>query len=113
MEKKIIKTAQELFDAEVKVSGAKFIDEVADIHYYYVENEDNAHLYMYNEVSNSYDLAIFPKSEVLIKSHPLEFATSVSPILDTQDANELFNKIIADGDKDFENMYYYHICFWS
>lgn len=110
MEKKIIKTAKELFDAEVKVSGAKYIDEVADIHYYYVENEDNAHLYMADEVNKSYDLAIFPKAHIFIKAHPFEFATSVSPMLDAEYANELFKKIIADGDKDFENMY--NFCYY-
>lgn len=104
MEKKIIKTAKELFDAEVKAMGAKYIDEVADIHYYYVENENNARLYMANEVNNSYDLSIFPKADVFLKSHPYEFVTVVSPILNADNANELFRKLTDAGEKDFENI---------
>lgn len=110
MEKKIIKTAKELFDAEVKATGAKYIDEVADIHYYYVENEDNAHLYMADEVNKSYELAIYPKADVFLKSHPYEFVTIVSPILDAENANELFRKLTDAGEKDFENIY--NFCYY-
>lgn len=110
MEKKIIKTAKELFDAEVKAMGAKYIDEVADIHYYYVENEDNAHLYMADEVNKSYELAIFPKADAFLKSHPYEFVTVVSPILDADNANELFRKLTDAGEKDFENIY--NFCYY-
>lgn len=104
MEKKIIKTAEELFDAEVKATGAKYIDEVANIHFYYVENENNARLYIANEVDNSYDLSIFPKADVFLKSHPYEFVTVVSPILNADNANELFRKLTEAGEKDFENI---------
>lgn len=104
MEKKIIKTAEELFDAEVKTMGAKYIDEVANIHFYYVENENNARLYIANEVNNSYDLSIFPKADVFLKSHPYEFVTVVSPILNADNANELFRKLTDAGEKDFENI---------
>ena len=104
MEKKIIKTAKELFDAEVKATGAKYIDEVADIHFYYVENENNARLYIANEVDNSYDLSIFPKADVFLKSHPYEFVTVVSPILNADNANKLFKELTDAGEKDFENI---------
>lgn len=104
MEKKIIKTAEELFDAEVKATGAKYIDEVANIHFYYVENENNARLYIANEVNNSYELSIFPKADVFLKSHPYEFVTIVSPILNADNANELFRKLTDTGEKDFENI---------
>lgn len=104
MEKKIIKTAEELFDDEVKATGAKYIDEVANIHFYYVENENNARLYIANEVDNSYDLSIFPKADVFLKSHPYEFVTVVSPILNADNANELFRKLTEAGEKDFENI---------
>lgn len=104
MEKKIIKTAEELFDAEVKATGAKYIDEVANIHFYYVENENNARLYIANEVDNSYELSIFPKADVFLKSHPYEFVTIVSPILNADNANELFRKLTDTGEKDFENI---------
>lgn len=104
MEKKIIKTAEELFDAEVKATGAKYIDEVANIHFYYVENENNARLYIANEVDNSYELSIFPKADVFLKSHPYEFVTIVSPILNADNANELFRKLTDAGEKDFENI---------
>lgn len=110
MDKKIIKTAKQLFDAEVKESGAKYIDEVADIHFYYVENENNARLYMADEVNNSYDLAIFPKASSLIKAHPFEFSTTVSPILDAEDANKLFWELTAEGEKDFEGIY--NFCYY-
>lgn len=104
MEKKIIKTAKELFDAEVKAMGAKYIGEVAEIHFYYVENENNARLYMANEVSLSYELAIFPKADAFLKAHPYEFVTVVSPILDADNTNELFRKLTDKGEKDFENI---------
>lgn len=104
MEKKIIKTAKELFDAEVKAMGAKYIDEVAEIHFYYVENENNARLYMADEVSLSYELAIFPKADAFLKAHPYEFVTVVSPILDADNTNELFRKLTDTGEKDFENI---------
>lgn len=104
MENKIIKTAEELFDAEVKATGAKYIDEVANIHFYYVENENNARLYIADEVDNSYDLSIFPKADVFLKSHPYEFVTVVSPILNADNANELFRKLTEAGEKDFENI---------
>ena len=104
MEKKIIKTAEELFDAEVKATGAKYIDEVANIHFYYVENENNARLYIANDVNNSYELSIFPKADVFLKSHPYEFVTTVSPILNADNANELFRKLTDTGEKDFENI---------
>ena len=104
MEKKIIKTAKELFDAEAKASGAKYIDEVAEIHFYYVENENNARLYMADEVSLSYELAIFPKADAFLKAHPYEFVTVVSPILDADNTNELFRKLTDTGEKDFENI---------
>lgn len=110
MEKKIIKTAKELFDAEVKATGAKYIDEVADIHFYYVENENNARLYMADEINSSYDLAIFPKAYVFLKSHPYEFVTAVSPILNADNANELFRKLTDTGEKDFENIY--NFCYY-
>lgn len=110
MEKKIIKTAKELFDAEVKAMGAKYIDEVADIHFYYVENENNARLYMADEVNKSYDLAIFPKADAFLKAHPYEFVTVVSPILDADDTNELFRKLTDTGEKDFENIY--NFCYY-
>lgn len=110
MDKKIIKTAKQLFDAEVLVSGAKYIDEVADIHFHYVENENNARLYMADEVNNSYDLAIFPKASVFLKSHPFEFSTTVSPILDAGDANKLFWELTAEGEKDFEGIY--NFCYY-
>ena len=110
MEKKIIKTAKELFDAEVKATGAKYIDEVADIHYYYVENENNARLYMADEINSSYELAIFPKADVFLKSHPYEFVTTVSPILNADNANELFRKLTDAGVKDFENIY--NFCYY-
>ena len=104
MEKKIIKTAEELFDAELKAMGAKFIDEVADIHYYYVEIGDKAYLFMANEVNNSYDISIFPKADAFLKAHPYEFVTVVSPILDADNTNELFRKLTDTGEKDFENI---------
>lgn len=104
MEKKIIKTAKELFDAEVKATGAKYIDEVANIHFYYVENENNARLYIANEVDNSYDLSIFPKADVFLKSHPYEFVTVVSPILNADNANKLFKELTDAGEKNFENI---------
>ena len=104
MEKKIIKTAEELFDAEVKATGAKYIDEVANIHFYYVENENNARLYIANEVDDSYDLSIFPKADVFLKSHPYEFVTVVSPILNADNANKLFKELTDAGEKDFENI---------
>ena len=110
MEKKIIKTAKELFDAEVKATGAKYIDEVADIHFYYVENENNARLYMADEINSSYDLAIFPKADVFLKSHPYEFVTAVSPILNADNANELFRKLTDTGEKNFENIY--NFCYY-
>lgn len=110
MEKKIIKTAKELFDAEVKAMGAKYIDEVADIHFYYVENENNARLYMADEINSSYELSIFPKADVFLKSHPYEFVTVVSPILDADNANELFRKLTDTGEKDFENIY--NFCYY-
>ena len=110
MEKKIIKTAKELFDAEVKAMGAKYIDEVADIHFYYVENENNARLYMADEINSSYDLAIFPKADVFLKSHPYEFVTVVSPILNADNANELFRKLTDARVKDFENIY--NFCYY-
>lgn len=105
MEKKIVKTAKELFDAEVKELGAKFIDDVAGIHFYYVENENNARLYMANEVNNSYDLAIFPKAKDFLKAHPFEFITSLAPILDRFYVNELFRELTEEGKDNFE-----HIC---
>lgn len=104
MEKKIIKTAKELFDADVKAMGAKYIDEVAEIHFYYVENENNARLYMADEVNNSYELAIFPKADAFLRAHPYEFVTIVSPILDADNTNELFRKLTDTGEKDFENI---------
>lgn len=110
MDKKIIKTAKQLFDAEVLVSGAKYIDEVADIHYYYVEIDDKAYLFMADEVNLSYDLAIFPKSSVFLKSHPFEFSTTVSPILDAGDANKLFLELTAEEEKDFEGIY--NFCYY-
>ena len=105
MEKKIIKTAMQLFDAEVKELGAKFIDEIANIHFYYVENENNARLYMADEVNNLYDLAIFPKAKDFLKAHPFEFITSLAPILDRFYVNELFRDITNAGDEDFQNIY--------
>lgn len=110
MEKKIIKTAKELFDAEVKAMGAKYIDEVANIHFYYVENENNARLYMADEVNNSYDLSIFSKADVFLKSHPYEFVTTVSPILNADNANKLFKELTDAGEKDFENIY--NFCYY-
>ena len=110
MEKKIIKTAKELFDAEVKATGAKYIDEVADIHFYYVENENNARLYMADEINSSYELSIFPKADVFLKSHPYEFVTVVSPILNADNANELFRKLTDTGEKNFENIY--NFCYY-
>ena len=110
MEKKIIKTAKELFDAEVKATGAKYIDEVADIHFYYVENENNARLYMADEINSSYELAILPKADVFLKAHPYEFVTTVSPILNAENANELFRKLTDAGEKDFENIY--NFCYY-
>ena len=110
MEKKIIKTAKELFDAEVKATGAKYIDEVADIHFYYVENENNARLYMADEINSSYELSIFPKADVFLKSHPYEFVTVVSPILNADNANELFRKLTDTGQKNFENIY--NFCYY-
>lgn len=110
MEKKIIKTAKELFDAEVKAMGAKYIDEVANIHFYYVENENNARLYIANEVDNSYDLSIFPKADVFLKSHPYEFVTVVSPILNADNANKLFKELTDAGEKNFENIY--NFCYY-
>lgn len=110
MEKKIIKTAKELFDAEVKATGAKYIDEVADIHYYYVEIDDKAYLFMADEINSSYDLSIFPKADVFLKSHPYEFVTTVSPILNADNANELFRKLTDTGEKDFENIY--NFCYY-
>ena len=110
MEKKIIKTAKELFDSEVKATGAKYIDEVADIHFYYVENENNARLYMADEINSSYELAILPKADVFLKAHPYEFVTTVSPILNAENANELFRKLTDAGEKDFENIY--NFCYY-
>lgn len=110
MEKKIIKTAKELFDAEVKATGAKYIDEVADIHFYYVENENNARLYMADEINSSYDLAIFPKADAFLKAHPFEFATSVSPILNAENANKLFKELTDAREKSFENTY--NFCYY-
>lgn len=104
MEKKIIKTAKELFDAEVKAMGAKHICEVVGIHYYYVEIDDKAYLFKANEVNNSYDLSIFPKADAFLKAHPYEFVTVVSPILDADNTNELFRKLTDTGEKDFENI---------
>lgn len=110
MEKKIIKTAKELFDAEVKAMGAKYIDEVANIHFYYVENENNARLCMADEVNNSYDLSIFPKADVFLKSHPYEFVKTVSPILNADNTNKLFKELTDAGEKNFENIY--NFCYY-
>lgn len=110
MEKKIIKTAKELFDAEVKAMGAKYIDEVADIHYYYVEIDDKAYLFMADEVNSSYDLAIFPKADAFLKAHPYEFVTTVSPILNAENANKLFKELTDAGEKNFENIY--NFCYY-
>lgn len=110
MEKKIIKTAKELFDAEVKVSGAKYIDEVADIHYYYVENEDNAHLYMADEVNKSYDLAIFEKAHVFIKAHIFEYMEAMKGMLENDKAQILFDNVICGVEHDFQ--YLHNFCYY-
>lgn len=110
MDKKIIKTAKQLFDADIEASGAKYIDEVANIHFYYVENENNARLYMADEVNNSYDLAIFPKAKDFLKAHPFEFITSLAPILDNFYVNELFRDITNAGEDDFQNIY--NFCYY-
>lgn len=110
MEKKIIKTAKELFDAEVKVSGAKYIDEVADIHYYYVENEDNAHLYMADEVNKSYDLAIFPKAYVFVKDHIFEYTEAMKGMLENDKAQTLFNNLTCGAEHEFQALY--NFCYY-
>ena len=110
MQKKIIKTAKELFEAEVEASGAKYIDEVADIDFYYVENENNALLYMADEFNDSYDLAIFPKADAFLKAHPFEFATTVSHTMNAGHANELFSELTAEGEKEFEGIY--NFCYY-
>lgn len=110
MVKKIIKTAKQLFDADVEASGAKYIDEVADIHFYYVEKENNARLYMADEVNNSYDLAIFQKADDFLKAHPFEFATTVSNTMNAGHANKLFRDLTAEGEKDFEGIY--NFCYY-
>lgn len=110
MEKKIIKTAKELFDAEVRVSGVKYIDEVADIHYYYVENEDNAHLYMADEVNKSYDLAIFEKAHVFIKAHIFEYMEAMKGMLENDKAQTLFNNLTCGAEHEFQALY--NFCYY-
>lgn len=110
MTKKIIKTAKQLFDADVEASGAKYIDEVADIHFYYVENENNALLYMADEFNDSYDLAIFPKADAFLKAHPFEFATTVSHTMNAGHANKLFRELTAEGEKEFYGIY--NFCYY-
>lgn len=111
MQKKIIKTAKELFEADVKSSGAKYIGVVADIHFYYVENENNAHLYFADDVNNSYDLAIFPKAKDFLKAHPYEFATTVSSTLDAKNADDLFGDVTDEDKGNFENIYnFFYYC---
>lgn len=116
MEKKIIKTAKELFDAEVKAMGAKYIDEVAGIHYYYLE-DNVAYLYSANEEGESYDLAIFPKVKDFLKAHSFEFIKTLCDttkdecgIIKSKDANKLFDVLTNDGEKDFETIY--NFCYY-
>lgn len=117
MEKKIIKTAKELFDAEVKAMGAKYIDEVAGIHYYYLEDDNVAYLYSANEEGESYDLAIFPKVKDFLKAHSFEFIKTLCDttkdecgIIKSKDANKLFDVLTNDGEKDFETIY--NFCYY-
>lgn len=117
MEKKIIKTAKELFEAEVKASGAKYIDEVADIHYYYLEGDNVAYLYSANEECESYDFAIFPKAKDFLKAHSFEFIKTLCDttkdecgIIKSKDANKLFDVLTNDGEKDFETIY--NFCYY-
>lgn len=117
MEKKIIKTAKELFEAEVKASGAKYIDEVAGIHYYYLEGDNVAYLYSANEEGESYDLAIFPKAKDFLKAHSFEFIKTLCDttkdecgIIKSKDANKLFDVLTNDGEKDFEIIY--NFCYY-
>lgn len=117
MEKKIIKTAKELFDAEVKATGAKYIDEVADIHFYYVEGDNVAYLYSANEEGESYDLAVFPKAKDFLKAHSFEFIKTLCDttkdecgIIRSEDANKLFDVLTNDGEKDFETIY--NFCYY-
>lgn len=117
MEKKIIKTAKELFEAEVKASGAKYIDEVAGIHYYYLEGDNVAYLYSANEEGESYDLAIFPKVKDFLKAHSFEFIKTLCDttkdecgIIKSKDANKLFDVLTNDGEKDFETIY--NFCYY-
>lgn len=117
MEKKIIKTAKELFDAEVKAMGAKYIDEVAGIHYYYLEGDNVAYLYSANEEGESYDLAIFPKVKDFLKAHSFEFIKTLCDttkdecgIIKSKDANKLFDVLTNDGEKDFETIY--NFCYY-
>lgn len=117
MEKKIIKTAKELFEAEVKASGAKYIDEVAGIHYYYLEGDNVAYLYSANEEGESYDLAIFPKVKEFLKAHSFEFIKTLCDttkdecgIIKSKDANKLFDVLTNDGEEDFETIY--NFCYY-
>lgn len=117
MEKKIIKTAKELFDAEVKAMDAKYIDEVAGIHYYYLEGDNVAFLYSANEEGESYDLAIFPKAKDFLKAHSFEFIKTLCDttkdecgIIKSKDANKLFDVLTNDGEKDFETIY--NFCYY-
>ena len=117
MEKKIIKTAKELFEAEVKASGAKYIDEVAGIHYYYLEGDNVAYLYSANEEGESYDLAVFPKAKDFLKAHSFEFIKTLCDttkdecgIIKSKDANKLFDVLTNDGEKDFEIIY--NFCYY-
>lgn len=117
MEKKIIKTAKELFEAEVKASGAKYIDEVAGIHYYYLEGDNVAYLYSANEEGESYDLAVFPKAKDFLKAHSFEFIKTLCDttkdecgIIKSEDANKLFDVLTNDGEKDFEIIY--NFCYY-
>ena len=117
MEKKIIKTAKELFEAEVKASGAKYIDEVAGIHYYYLEGDNVAYLYSANEEGESYYLAVFPKAKDFLKAHSFEFIKTLCDttkdewgIIRSEDANKLFDVLTNDGEKDFEIIY--NFCYY-
>lgn len=110
MEKKIIKTAKELFDAEVKAQGAKYIDEVADIHYYYVEHDDKAYLFMADEVNKSYDLAIFPMAHTFIKAHIFEYMEAMKGMLENDKAQTLFSNLTCGAKHDFESLY--NFCYY-
>ena len=117
MEKKIIKTAKELFEADVNASGAKYIDEVAGIHYYYLEDDKVAKLYSANDEGKAYDLAVFPKAKDFLKAHSFEFIKTLCDttkdecgIIKSKDANKLFDVLTADGEKDFETIY--NFCYY-